>query len=43
MIERYTLPDIGKVWEDENKFSIWLKIEIFACEARAELGALPVS
>lgn len=32
---------MGKIWEDENKFSIWLEIEILACEAQAELGVIP--
>jgi adenylosuccinate lyase len=32
---------MGKIWEDEFKFSTWLKIEILACEARAELGEVP--
>ncbi|MBT8378065.1 MAG: adenylosuccinate lyase [Ignavibacteria bacterium] len=41
MIERYTLPEMGKIWQDEFKFSTWLKIEILACEARAELGEIP--
>lgn len=41
MIERYTLPEMGKIWEDEFKFSTWLKIEILACEARAEMGEIP--
>ena len=41
MIERYTLPEMGKIWEDEFKFSTWLKIEIFACEARSKLGEIP--
>ena len=36
MIDRYTLPEIGKIWEDENRFRIWLEIEILACEAQAE-------
>jgi adenylosuccinate lyase len=36
MISRYTLPEMGKIWEDEFKFNTWLKIEILACEARAE-------
>lgn len=40
MIERYTLPEMGIIWEDKFKFSTWLKIEIFACEARAELGEI---
>ena len=38
MIDRYTLPVMGKIWEDEFKFSTWLKIEILACEAREEMG-----
>ena len=41
MIERYTLPDMGKIWQDDFKFNIWLKIEILACEARCELGEIP--
>lgn len=41
MIERYTLPEMGKIWEDNFKFSTWLKIEILACEARANLGEIP--
>ncbi|MBN1300334.1 MAG: adenylosuccinate lyase [Melioribacteraceae bacterium] len=41
MIERYTRPEMGKIFEDEFKFSTWLKIEILACEARAELGEIP--
>ncbi len=41
MISRYTLPEMGKIWEDEFKFSTWLKIEILAVEARAEQGEVP--
>ncbi|MEJ2536800.1 MAG: lyase family protein, partial [Calditrichia bacterium] len=41
MIERYTLPEMGKIWADQNKFAIWLEIEILACEAQAELGLIP--
>lgn len=43
MIPRYTRPEIGNIWEDENKFSIWLKIEILACEAMHELGIVPAA
>jgi adenylosuccinate lyase len=43
MIDRYTLPEIGSIWENENKFRIWLEIEILACEARAEIGLIPES
>jgi adenylosuccinate lyase len=38
MIERYTLPEMGKIWSDEFKYSTWLKIEILACEARYKMG-----
>ncbi len=41
MIPRYTLPEIGRIWEDENKFRIWLEIEILACEAQARAGRIP--
>lgn len=41
MIERYTLPEMGRIWSEENKFRTWLKVEILACEALAELGQIP--
>jgi adenylosuccinate lyase len=41
MIARYTRPQMGGIWEDENKFRIWLEIETLACEAQAELGVIP--
>jgi adenylosuccinate lyase len=41
MIERYTLPEMGALWEDKFKFDTWLRIEILACEARAEMGDIP--
>ncbi|HET6347893.1 MAG TPA: adenylosuccinate lyase [Candidatus Krumholzibacteria bacterium] len=41
MIERYTLPEMARIWSDENKFSKWLQFEILACEALAELGEIP--
>ncbi len=42
MIERYTLPEMGKIWEDEFKYGTWLNIEILACEARNKLGEIPL-
>jgi adenylosuccinate lyase len=30
-----------KIWSDERKFEVWLKIEVLACEAMAELGQIP--
>ncbi|HHY15753.1 MAG TPA: adenylosuccinate lyase [Firmicutes bacterium] len=41
MIERYTRPEMGAVWSDQNRFAAWLEIEILACEAWAELGVIP--
>ncbi|HKY31433.1 MAG TPA: adenylosuccinate lyase [Candidatus Polarisedimenticolia bacterium] len=41
MIARYTLPGMGRVWEEENKLACWLKVEIAVCEAMADLGMIP--
>ncbi|MCU0364897.1 MAG: adenylosuccinate lyase [Ignavibacteriaceae bacterium] len=41
MISRYTLPEMGNIWEDEFKFATWLQIEILACEAREKMGEFP--
>lgn len=41
MIARYTLPEMGRIWEEENKFRKWLDVEVAACEAWAELGRIP--
>ena len=41
MIERYTLPEMGRIWSQHNKLQNWLKIEIAACEAQASLGNIP--
>ena len=41
MIPRYTLPEMGSIWEPENKFKIWLKVEVLACEALAKRGEIP--
>jgi adenylosuccinate lyase len=41
MIERYSRPRMKKIWSDKNKFDQWLRVEIAACEAWAELGEIP--
>lgn len=41
MIERYTRPQMGAIWSDENKYRIWLDIEIAASEAQSNLGVVP--
>lgn len=38
MIDRYTRPEMGNIFELENKYAIWQEIEVLACEAQAELG-----
>lgn len=41
MIDRYTLPQMSRIWTDENKFQKMLKIEILACEAFCKLKIIP--
>ena len=41
MIERYSRPQMKKIWSDESKFDKWLEVEIAVCEAWAELGVIP--
>jgi adenylosuccinate lyase len=41
MIDRYTRPEMGSIWTEENRFQSWLEVEILACEAWAELGEIP--
>ncbi|HOL46247.1 MAG TPA: lyase family protein, partial [Candidatus Saccharicenans sp.] len=43
MIERYTLPEMGAIWSEENKYRQWLEVEIAVCEAWARLGQIPKS
>ncbi|MDD1503825.1 adenylosuccinate lyase [Lysinibacillus sp. CNPSo 3705] len=41
MIERYTRPEMGAIWTEQNKYQAWLEVEILACEAWAEIGDIP--
>jgi len=41
MIARYTGPEMGRLWDLENKYQKWLDVEIAVCEAWAELGEIP--
>jgi adenylosuccinate lyase len=41
MIDRYTRPEMGAVWSDENRYRKWLDVEIAVCEAWAGLGRIP--
>ena len=41
MIPRYTRPEMGRIWDPENRFAKWLEVEIAACEGMAEEGLIP--
>ena len=41
MIKRYTRPEMGKVWTDENRYRKWLEVEVAVCEAWNQLGEIP--
>lgn len=41
MIARYTRPEMGAIWTEENRYEAWLEVEILACEAWSELGVIP--
>ena len=41
MIERYSRKEIKSIWEDKNKYSIWLEIELAAAEAMEKLNIIP--
>jgi adenylosuccinate lyase len=41
LLERYTLPEMRKLWSPEHRFQKWLDLEVLACEAWADLGRVP--
>lgn len=41
MIQRYTRPEMGKLWDIETKYQKWLDVEVAVCEAWSELGEIP--
>jgi len=41
MIERYTLPEMGKIWSDQSKFEAWWKVELEVCRVQFERGVIP--
>jgi adenylosuccinate lyase len=41
MLERYTRPEMARIWTEENKFKAWLEVELLSCEAWSELGVIP--
>ena len=43
MIDRYTLPEMGSIWTEENRYQKWLDVELAVCEAWNRLGEIPLS
>src|ERR671917_63112 len=43
MIPRYTLPEMGALWSEQNKFQKWLDVELAVCEVHAEMGTIPAA
>jgi adenylosuccinate lyase len=43
MIERYTLPEMGRVWSDAHKYELWCQVETLVLEAHARAGTVPAS
>jgi adenylosuccinate lyase len=41
MIERYSRPEMKRVWSEESKYNKWLEVEIAVCDAWAEVGKIP--
>ncbi len=41
MIARYTRPEMGHIWSDDNKYRCWLTVEIAASQALARAGVVP--
>src|ERR1700722_6144410 len=43
MIARYTRPELGRIWSEENKYRCWLTVEVAASQALAKFGLVPQS
>src|SRR5690606_5001872 len=41
VIQRYTRPEMGRLWTAEHKYETWLRVELLALEAWADLGVVP--
>src|SRR5918911_2109406 len=41
MIERYTLPEMGRIWSDTHKYELWSRVETLVLEAHAAAGRVP--
>src|SRR6202789_4552951 len=43
MIERYTLPEMGRVWSDQHKYELWCQVEVLVLAEQAAAGIIPAS
>ena len=41
MIDRYTLPEMGRVWSEAHKYELWCRVEVLVLEAQARAGTVP--
>src|ERR1700691_1385583 len=41
LIERYTLPEMGRIWSDAHKYELWCRVEVLVLEAHARAGTVP--
>src|SRR3954471_14105790 len=41
MIQRYTHPDMGRIWSDQRRYETWLLVETAAAQAMADAGVIP--
>jgi len=42
VIDRYTLPEMGRVWSEAHKYELWCQVETLVLEAHAKAGTVPV-
>ena len=43
MIPRYTRPEMGRIWEEQNRYRQWLRVELAVVDAMAQLGQIPAA
>ena len=43
MIDRYTLPEMGRIWSQEHKYEVWCRVETLVLEAHASAGTVPAA
>ena len=41
MIPRYTHPEMGRIWSDQRRYELWLRVETAAADAMADAGIVP--